>query len=71
MTDKMMGARLSVSRQIDEASNDDRLVSAVDSPQVLPEPDQQGWDPFEVWRTRVKEARERTNCPVPADTGKG
>jgi hypothetical protein len=70
MTNKTMGARLPVRRPIDAASNGERLMAAVTSREGLLEPDRQGWDPFEVWRTRVKEARERTKQPAPVDTRK-
>jgi hypothetical protein len=70
MTNKTMGGPLPVRRPIDAAANGERLMAAVTSPQGLLEPDRQGWDPFEVWRTRVKEARERTNHPAPVDTRK-
>jgi hypothetical protein len=70
MTNKMFGARLLVRRQIDAASDGNRLMSTVPGTQGLLEPDRQGWDPFEVWRTRVKEARKRTDPPAPVDTRK-
>lgn len=70
MTDKMMGARLPMRRPIDAASTGDLLMTALPGTEGLLEPDRHGWDPFEVWRTRVKDARDRRNPPVPVDTRK-
>ena len=51
------------------ATDDDPVVSSM--PVVgKQELDRQGWDPFEVWRTRVKEARARTTTVSPLETRK-
>jgi hypothetical protein len=31
---------------------------------VVPSPRPEGWDPFEVWRTRVRDARSGANRPA-------
>jgi hypothetical protein len=41
------------------AANDDAITLAWIAPLDRRGMDDQGWDPFEVWRTRIKEARER------------
>jgi hypothetical protein len=47
------------------AANDDTITLASIAPAGRRDTDDQGWDPFEVWRTRIKEARER-HGPSPA-----
>ena len=40
------------------AANDDRAPGAADeTPRVEPYLGTAGWDPFEIWRTRVRDAR--------------
>jgi len=40
------------------AANDDDATGAVaGSPRATPYPGTAGWDPFEIWRTRVRDAR--------------
>jgi hypothetical protein len=41
------------------AANDERMGRAADTQTGGEDAEDRGWDPFEVWRTRVKEARER------------
>ena len=46
-----------------ERANSDRRGWPAAKPVVQRPADTGGWDPFEVWRTRVKEARERSAAP--------
>ena len=44
-----------------EAANDDRRPNGA-AATVEPAPRLTGWDPFEVWRTRVRDARRDGNA---------
>ena len=59
MTTKMSGGLLPAPRRVDMAANEDNLKSTSAAPARRQDGDNQGWDPYEVWRTRVKEAREQ------------
>lgn len=49
------------------AANDDAATASPKPAAGIQELDRQGWDPFEVWRIRVKEARSRSSLnPSPA-----
>jgi hypothetical protein len=52
------------------AVNEDDLNSRAVTPAGRQDGDNQGWDPFEVWRTRVKEAREQAMPASPANPRK-
>ena len=70
MTTKMSGGLVSAGRRIDVPTNDKRRT-----PTAPPAADNQdakdaGWDPFEVWRTRIKEVRERNAGLIPDVRGK-
>ena len=46
-----------------DAANDERPpASAAATVEPLPRP--AGWDPFEVWRTRVRDARRDADAPA-------
>jgi len=65
-TDTRMSSGLSPAAPLTEfAANDEAIDPATRDPSDAQGSDGEGWDPFEVWRTRVKEARER---PAPAST---
>jgi hypothetical protein len=55
--------RFSTVRLPSEAANDE-LRPAGAAAAVEPSPRLAGWDPFEVWRTRVRDARRDPNGPA-------
>jgi hypothetical protein len=61
MTNKMSGGLLFAKELIDVAANDDALRRGPIAPAGKQDREDQGWDPFEVWRTRVKEPREQNS----------
>ena len=50
-------------RLLTEAANDDPRPAGA-AATVEPAPRPAGWDPFEVWRTRVRDARRGAEGPV-------
>jgi hypothetical protein len=54
---------------IPAAANDDSVSRVSKAPARRDDVGNPGWDPFEVWRTRVKEPRER-HAPSLADRSK-
>jgi hypothetical protein len=69
MTTKMSGGLLPAPSRLDMAANEDGLGPRTVAPAGRQDSEDQGWDPFEVWRTRVKEAREQTSAPAPSGRG--
>jgi len=69
MTTKMSGGLVPAGRRIDVPTNDRRIPTA---PPAAGKQDAKdtGWDPFEVWRTRIKEVRERNAGLIPDVRGK-
>lgn len=70
MTTKISGGLLPAPRRVDMAVNEDDFNSRAVTPAGRQDGDNQGWDPFEVWRTRVKEAREQAMPASPANPRK-
>jgi hypothetical protein len=60
MTDKTRLGLLPTTQPITVAASDDGLGGRSATRAGAPDRDELGWDPFEVWRTRVKEARARS-----------
>ena len=67
MTNKVNSSLRPATGSIDVAANDDVPGSTTMTPVSRQDDPEYGWDPFEVWRTRVKEARER---PVSFSSGR-
>ena len=57
--------RFATVRLLTEAVNDGLGQAGVGA-SVNPSPQPVGWDPFEVWRTRVRDARRDTEDPAGA-----
>jgi hypothetical protein len=53
---------LPAARRISSAANEDFTATA-DGVDGLEERPQAGWNPYEVWRTRVKESSESSGMP--------
>jgi hypothetical protein len=66
---KGIGSLVPERGQLSGAANDGPTVPSTPAAGKQ-ELDRTGWDPFEVWRTRVKEARARTTTASPLETGK-
>jgi hypothetical protein len=63
-TQRINTGLLPASELVTIAANDAGMDRAVRTPAGRRDTDDHGWDPFEVWRTRVKEARERFVPPA-------
>jgi hypothetical protein len=60
MTDKMTGGLIPTTELIDVAANDGGPGGKPKTPLDAQARGAHGWDPLEVWRTRVKAPRERS-----------
>jgi len=60
MTDKTNGGLIPTTESIDVAANDGGPGGEPTTPTGAQDRGAHGWDPFEVWRTRVKAPRERS-----------
>ncbi|HZF14906.1 MAG TPA: hypothetical protein VE046_03090 [Steroidobacteraceae bacterium] len=70
MTSKASGGLLSAGRLGNVVGNDKRRAPTALPPADKQDAEDKGWDPFEVWRTRIKEVRERNSNLIPDDRRK-
>lgn len=65
MTAIMSGGLVPAGRRIDVPANDNRRVPTAPPATGKQDANDNGWDPFEVWRTRIKEVRDRNAALIP------